>query len=93
MTQLPKTFQVNFPAVTVCPQPNFQFTRGNRPKARQWGVRVQNEKHTTGIIFLEIPEVGPEFVDEIKYGNISYAEFVDRIENGSIKPEDLGMKM
>jgi hypothetical protein len=42
---------------------------------------------------LEDEEYAQEIQDEIKFGNISYMEFLKKIEAGSLKPEQLGLKL
>ena len=51
------------------------------------------EKHTLRRVKYEKEELLHETQDERRFGNISYYEFLDKLENGSIKPEDLGTKM
>ncbi|CAG9812250.1 unnamed protein product [Chironomus riparius] len=85
--------EINFPAVTVCPQQIFELPKGHRPSINKYSLNIQYEKHTFSVLHLESAEVEPELVDEIKYGNISYIEFLKRIENGIIKPQDLGYKI
>ena len=84
-----KTFKVNFPAVTICPRlilDDHQF---------DWELfgRQRFDRHTLEAVPYEFEEAAREFADERKFGNISYVEFLNRIENGSIKPEELGNKM
>ncbi|CAG9811153.1 unnamed protein product [Chironomus riparius] len=83
--------EINFPAVTVCPQWNLFRIPDSAYSFRQ--KHYSYEKHTLRQLYYEHEEEEQEFEDEMKFGNISYAEFLDRIENGSIKPEQLGIKI
>lgn len=83
-------FQINFPAVTVCPRHKFQIARSpfrSRQKHHKY------EKHSLSLLHYEHEEEVEEFVDERRFRNISYVEFLDRIDNGSIKPDNLGLKL
>ena len=77
--------------MTVCPQWNLFRIPDSAYSFRQ--KHYSYEKHTLRQLYYEHEEEEQEFEDEMKFGNISYAEFLDRIENGSIKPEQLGIKM
>ncbi|KAL7031155.1 hypothetical protein ACKWTF_006917 [Chironomus riparius] len=80
--------EIHFPAVTVCPR----IILDDR---MEWKIRprYRYEKHTLKRIKYEYKESKLEFADEEKFGNISYVEFLNRIENGSIDPKHLGIKM
>lgn len=51
------------------------------------------EKHTIEKLYYEPEEYLKEFSDEIKFTNISYLKILDEIDNGHIKPKELGLKM
>lgn len=93
--------QINFPAVTVCPQQIFEIPLGHRPSINKYSLRIQYEKHTLRTIHLEPPEMESEFFDDMKYVEnttgkiikINYNVFADKIENGRIKVENWGTKL
>lgn len=51
------------------------------------------ENHSLKPVFMENEEVERELKDERKYGNISFVEFLDKLENGSINASELGNLM
>ena len=51
------------------------------------------EKHTLRRYYYEDDEYLQETEDERKFENISYIEFLNRIYDGKIKPEELGIKL
>lgn len=53
----------------------------------------RHDKHTLRKSFYEIEEVRAEFLNEYKIENTRYVNILDRIENGSIKAEELGIKL
>ncbi|CAG9811156.1 unnamed protein product [Chironomus riparius] len=82
--------EINFPAVTVCPQLSFSIPRG--PYSKQ-SKPYYYEKHTLKKSYYEFEEEQQEFVDERKLSSYDYGKFLDKLENGSIKPEDLGIRL
>ncbi|XP_070498386.1 pickpocket protein 19-like [Chironomus tepperi] len=80
--------EIDFPAVTVCPRLVLDYH-----KSWQYEPRIRYEKHTLIKYKYEFEEAAKEFADERRFGNISYVEFLNRMENGSIKPEELGDKI
>lgn len=56
-------------------------------------VYAYYEKHTLRRIKYENEEYLNDTQDERRFGNIFYEQFLDRIENFSIKPEELGSKL
>lgn len=51
------------------------------------------EKHSLSLYHYEKLEDEQEFEDKRRFGEISYLDFLDRIDNGTIKPKELGMKL
>jgi hypothetical protein len=45
------------------------------------------------MMFYEKMEEEQEFKDEFKFGKISYLDFLNRVDNGSVKLEELGIKL
>lgn len=84
--------QINFPAITVCPRllPNVGMER--RP-GLGYKTIYRHDKHTLRKSFYEIEEVRAEFLNEYKIENTRYVNILDRIENRSIKAEELGIKL
>lgn len=78
--------------MTVCPRLSIDV-QGDKRLGFGLNQRYRYEKHTTKRIFYEYEEVVKEFQDERKFGNISYTDFLNRIEDGSIKPQQLGDKL
>lgn len=71
--------------MTVCPRLWFGIPRGPPNKQRR---PYRFLKHNLHLIFYELEEEIYEFEDEARY-RIGYEAFLDRLENGSMKPEEL----
>jgi len=56
-------------------------------------VNAYYEKHTLRRIAYENEEYLNDTQDERRFGNIFYEQFLDKVENLSIKPEELGSKL
>lgn len=95
-----KLFQINFPSVTVCPEFKTNLLRFTIPQYVPKNLRHLTrknygyyEKHTLRKLMYENEEYLNDTQDERRFGNIYYDQFLDRIENLSIKPEELGLKL
>jgi len=51
------------------------------------------EKHSLSLYYYEKLENEQEFEDKMKFGKTSYLDFLDRIDNRSIKPKEIGTKL
>lgn len=72
----------------MCPTLLFNIPQGSRMKR---GKYYRFERHTLMMFYYEFVEGFHEFKDELSY-KITYLEFLDRLENGSIKPEELNLR-
>lgn len=83
-------FQINFPAVTVCPElkTKIDILRG---------FTVYYEKHSLRTIPYEYEEFLTNFSDELRLNmskfDILYLDIFKSIENGSINVNKLGIKL
>lgn len=80
--------------MTICPR----FMPYIDVKGRSIGKNrimhsIRYEKHSLKWLFDEIDEYYEDTKDEKKLGRIKYTEILDGIANGTIKAEELGMKM
>ena len=83
--------QINFPAFTVCPRlkPVIPYL-GKRGVGMRY---ARFEKHTLRTYYYEPVESNDEIKDEINFGWFSYVMALEEIENGTIDPHKLGMKL
>jgi hypothetical protein len=75
--------------VTVCAKPRYAIRRGPANRNHQ---SIYFEKHSLKRYFYEDEEIFDDFKDRRKFGNISYTEILERLDDGSIKSEELSMK-
>ena len=54
---------------------------------------LRYEKHTLKPYYYEFEESNVELIDEIKFGSFGNIRALKQIENGSINPKDLGIKL
>jgi len=82
-------FQVFFPAVTVCPDFTPYIPLAGEYRSFEF---FRYKKHTITKHLFSHNEYLDITVDERRL-NLSYTEILQRIENGMIDPNHLGMKM
>lgn len=84
--------QINFPAITVCPRfnPSFEYLS----KRYLGSIKYYKfERHTFLKYLYQKEEFLEEFKDEVKLGKTGYMKMLQKLKNGSIKPEELGTKL
>lgn len=55
--------------------------------------RYRYEKHTLGRIYYETLEEQQDFADENNSRTFDFLKFLEQVGNGSVKPEQLQLKM
>lgn len=79
----------------MCPRLRLT-TRGSRRIGSEDRYRYHPywfEKHSLSVIYYEKLEETQEFDYQKKFGDLTYLDFLDRLENGSIKHDELKMKL
>lgn len=73
--------------------PHFSTTRGFKQRKGVGPGVYYYEKHTLRYIFLEPEEIKTVMPDEYRLDEMNYDTFMDLVENGTLKVEELDIQL